>query len=34
VSIPIRRYTPEVGAQTIEAVIAAARDLSQQLGAE
>jgi len=34
VSIPIRRYTPEVRVQAIEAVIAAARDLSQQLGAE
>jgi DNA-binding IclR family transcriptional regulator len=34
VSIPIRRYTPKVRAQAIEAVIAAARDLSQQLAAE
>lgn len=34
VSIPIRRYTQEVRAQAIQAVIAAARDLSQQLGAE
>jgi DNA-binding IclR family transcriptional regulator len=33
VSIPIRRYTAEVRGQAIEAVIAAARDLSHQLGA-
>ena len=33
VSIPIRRYSAEVRGQAIEAVIAAARDLSHQLGA-
>jgi IclR family transcriptional regulator, KDG regulon repressor len=33
VSIPIRRYSPDVRTQAIETVIAAARDLSQLLGA-
>lgn len=33
VSIPIRRYSPEVRTAAIDSVIAAARDLSQQLGA-
>jgi IclR family transcriptional regulator, KDG regulon repressor len=33
VSIPIRRYSADVRAQAVDSVLAAARDLSQQLGA-